>query len=186
MMTLLRRSTRANMARRLFAPPAALLVFALMLSGCGLFGGDAAQQAQPTPTAISSAPSTDGPTAPVRVGGQVVVPGMPNCDSQATPCPTPSGDATGLATVMVPTAVGQPVVQPPTGVMTPFVVYAKGQLAPGGSDASDGGTKAEYASREAVHDGHPAIKVTHASGWGSFSVADWNNSNVPELTKYTH
>src|SRR6478672_8416074 len=111
-MTLLRRSTRANMARRLFAPLVAILVLALVLSGCGPFGGDAPQQAQPTPTAISSAPtapSADAPTAEASaavphsattpVAGQVVVPGMPSCDNQATPCPTPSGDVTSPATV---------------------------------------------------------------------------------------
>src|SRR3954447_2442302 len=127
MMILLRRSTRANMARRFFVSLAVLLVFAIVLSGCGLFGGDGAQQG--SPTAISSAPLADAPTATIPVAGQVVIPGMPSCDNQPTPCPTPSGEATAPATVLAPTAVGQPVVQPPAGVMTPFVVYAKGQLA---------------------------------------------------------
>jgi hypothetical protein len=65
-------------------------------------------------------------------------------------------------------------------------MYGAGKLATGWSDASYGGTKAEYASSEALHDGHPTIKVTYASGWGAFSVADWNNENVPDLSKYSH
>ncbi len=77
-------------------------------------------------------------------------------------------------------------VQPPSEVTAPFVIYGAGKLAAGWSDASYGGAKAEYASSEAGHDGHPAIKVTYASGWGAFSVADWNNDNVPDLSKYTH
>src|SRR5204863_2299770 len=35
-------------------------------------------------------------------------------------------------------------------------------------------------------DAKPTIKINYASGWGAFSLADWNNRNSPDTSKYSH
>lgn len=147
-----------------------LLVLSLLLAGCSL-------GRQPVPAETTATPATSSQVQPTGSGSTptqaVAIPGMPAC-------PTPE---TTQAPATSP--VAQPVVQPSTQV-PPFVILSGGKLADGWSDASYGGTKAEYGVSDVTRDGKPVVKITNGEGWGSFSVADWNNSNIPDTSKYSH
>ena len=163
----------------------AVLITALLLNGCGV-----AQNNPPTgpltdaqPTQVQAEPPAQGQpqgtaspvagAATTAATSQVVIPGMPSglCVASAAASPTTQG---------------QPAVLPTSAPVTPFVFYCGGQLAQGWSDASWGGARAEYSNSDFPRDGKPTIKVSLGDGWGAFSVADWNKSNLPDTSKYSH
>lgn len=164
----------------------------LLLTGCSLN----LNSSEPTPTAVQAQPTpqgqtegqaqgqpasqssgTTGPTATVVIPGMPVglCGGSPPSGSTDTPTAEPSAEPTAS-----PTAG-------PTGTpVAPFQFYCAGTLATGWSDASWGGAKADFASKEAQRDGKPTIKVSFNGGWSAFGIADWNKANLADASKYSH
>src|SRR5207302_891628 len=70
----------------------------------------------------------------------------------------------------------------------PFSVVNKNNSEPADSwrHASWGWVKSSMQDTAFTRDGHPTIEVTDPDGSGAFSVADWNNANSVDTSKYSH
>ena len=98
---------------------------------------------------------------------------------------TPVGAPPALAGNGAAAPSGRPAPQP-IEVVPPFVVYSAGKLAASWGDASYGGAKADLQNTEMTHNGQPTVKVTYACGWCAWGVADWQQANSVDTSKYSH